>query len=158
MKIYENFKPILKFFYKSIKAYQSNKKLRRILLVEDTKLLLKSLKKMTNAWINDLNLTNQFEVISAYDGVDAFAIFKIDHYISQTIDCIITDQNMTMMNGLDLLKLVEKHKMGRNIQQYMCSTDNDILKNITNEQINYLSKPTNKNELKKYLNELLNCK
>ena len=129
--------------------------LKRILVVDDNKLILKALKKKCRLAIKDLDLQNKIEVISAYDGVDALGIFKIDYYIGQSIDIIIADHNMNMMNGADFLKSVDKYKEGRNIKLFMCSTDNDILKSLKIPNLEFLSKDAPKSELKTIIKEYL---
>jgi len=155
LKIYENFKHSLKFYYNSIKSLESklieSTKIKRILVVDDNKLILKALKNMLRIIITEFKLNNKIEVISAYDGVDALSIFKIDHFISQSINIIITDQNMSMMEGGDLIKLVERYKQSRNIKLYISSTDNEVLKNLNIKNVEFLSKPARKSELKKII-------
>ena len=133
LDIYQNYKPFLKFFYKSIKALENNKKqevdlalgkekklkklkkLKRILIVDDNRFILKALKNKCRQVIKEANLQNDIEIISAYDGVDALGLFKMDFYLGQSIDYIIADYNMSMMNGGDFLKLVDKYRDGRYI-------------------------------------------
>jgi len=156
LKIYENLKPYLKFFYKSIKALDKENQneirdIKRILLVDDTNPILKALKNVTLNSIKELNLTNNLEIIYAYDGVDALALFKLDHYISQSIHYIISDHNMSMMEGSEFLTLVKKYKLGRQIKLYICSTDNVILKSLNMIDVEFVNKPARKSDIKKIL-------
>jgi len=161
LKVYENFKPYIKFFYKKLKNFdkQSNSnspiKIKRILIVDDNKPILKALKNVTTSAIKDLGLTNKIEILKAYDGVDALALFKIDHYTCQSINYIISDHNMSMMDGSDLIKLVNRYKLGRHIKLIISSTDNELLKsNIQN--VEFLNKPIRKSDIKTMLSNFTN--
>jgi len=165
LKIYENFKPYLKFFYKTLKATfalktsnESNESnlnekasLKRILIVDDNRPILKALKTVTSIAIKDFGLTNKLEIIKAYDGLDALALFKIDHYTSQSISYIISDHNMSMMDGCDFINLVNKYKLGRNIKLYISSTDNEIIKNSNMKNVEFINKPVRKTDIKNLL-------
>ena len=156
LKMYENFKPYIKFFYQNLLTLTNkpvsniikSNKLKRILLVDDNKIILKALKNITTSAIKDLNQTNNIQIIKAYDGVDALALFKIDHYISQSISYIISDQNMSMMDGCQFVKLVNSYKLGRDIKLYISSTDNEILKNTVIKNVEFINKPVRKTDLK----------
>ena len=152
LNMYENFKPFHKFFFKSINKIlnsATNKvKLKRILVVDDSKIILKALKKKCRLALKDLNLDNEVEVISAYDGVDELSLFKIDNYLNSSISLIISDYNMNMMNGGDFLRLVDKYRHGRDIKLLMCSTDNDIYQTLKIPNLDFLSKEATKSELK----------
>ena len=100
--------------------------------------------------IKDLELNN-IEIIKAYDGVDALALFKIDHYVSQTIDLIISDHNMSMMDGCDFVNLVERYRLGRDIKLMISSTDNEILKDRGLKFVDFLNKPASKIDIKNIL-------
>ena len=157
LKIYENNKLLLKFYYKSVKDTINTKQQakKRILVVDDNKLVLKSLKNLTNRILKEMEVCDRFEVVSGYDGVDALAIFKLDHYISQSISLIISDHNMSMMDGLDLIKLVEKYKEMRDIKLCLYSTDNEELKKLNLKNISFLCKPARKSELRLLLNQIV---
>ena len=144
LKIYENFKPFLKFFYKCLKELDNGKKLRRILIVDDNKLILKALKNVTKAAIKELKLIDKVEIIKSYDGVDALALFKIDHYTNQSLDLIISDHNMSMMEGRDLINMISKYKLERERKLVISSTDNDILRSSDVKNIEFLNKPAKK--------------
>jgi len=170
LKIYENFKPYLKFFhsclkeasmFKSLELQGNSRKIKdknnikRILIVDDNKPILKALKNVTSIAIKDLNLTNKLEIIMAYDGVDALALFKIDHYTSQSIKYIISDHNMSMMDGCDFIKLVINYKLGRDIKLYISSTDNEIIKTNNIKNVNFINKPVRKSDIKTLLSSFV---
>jgi len=166
LKVYENFKPYLKFFHSSLKEAINIKfletqgssgrvidenRVKRILLVDDNKPILKALKNVTTLAIKDLNLTNKIEILKAYDGVDALALFKIDHYTSQSIKYIISDHNMSMMDGCKFIKLVNNYKLGRDIKLYISSTDNEIIKSNNIKNVEFINKPVSKSNIKNLL-------
>jgi len=163
LKIYENFKTYFKFFNSClkealmIKSLECPKKeknknnIKRILIVDDNKPILKALNNITSIAIKDLNLTNKLEIIQAYDGVDALALFKIDHYTSQSIKYIISDHNMSMMDGCDFIKLVNNYKLGRDIKLYISSTDNEIIKSNNIKNVEFINKPIRKSDIKNLL-------
>jgi len=155
LKIYENFKPYLKFFFKCLKELDTKQKLNRILIVDDNKLILKALKNVTNAAIKELKLTDKVEIIKVYDGVDALALFKIDHYTNQSLELIISDHNMSMMEGRDFLNMVNKYKLEREIKLVISSTDNEILKTLNVKEIDFLNKPAKKTDIIPLINKHL---
>jgi len=167
LKLYENFKPYLKFFQLCLKEAfnlkcsniygisNKNNNLKRILLVDDIKQILKALKNVTSSAIKDLKLTNKLEIIKAYDGVDALALFKIDHYTSQSISFIISDHNMSMMDGVDFIKLVSTYKLGRDIKLFISSTDNEIIKSNNIKNVEFINKPVRKTDIKDLLSKLM---
>jgi len=172
LKIYENFKPYLKFFHSCLreavnitssfenqgiskKALDENNNIKRILIVDDNKPILKALKNVTSIAIKDLNLTNKLEIIKAYDGVDALALFKIEHYTSQSIKYIISDHNMSMMDGCLFIKLVNDYKLCRDIKLYISSTDNEIIKSNNIKNVKFINKPVRKSDIKTLLSSFV---
>jgi len=170
LKIYENFKPYLKFFHSCLKEaiiikslemqgflrrFIDENRVKRILLVDDNKPILKALKNVTTLAIKDLNLTNKIEILKAYDGVDALALFKIDHYTSQSIRFIVSDHNMSMMNGCEFIKLVDNYKLGRDIKLIISSTDNEIIKSNNIKNVEFINKPVSKSNIKNLLSKFV---
>ena len=163
LKIYENFKPYIKFFYNTLKKadFDINPSVnkicnfKRILIVDDNKPILKALKNLIKIAIKDLKVTDKVEILKAYDGVDALALFKIDHYTSQSISYIISDHNMSMMDGRDFINLVNNYKLGRDIKLYISSTDNEIIKANKLKNVEFLNKPVRKSDLKNLLSNII---
>jgi len=168
LKIYENFKPYIKFFYRTLKKADFDIKpsvnhlnsykisyVKRILLVDDNGPILKALKNITKIAIKDLKVTDKIEILQAYDGVDALSLFKIDHYTSQSISCIISDHNMSMMDGTDFINLVNNYKLGRDIKLYISSTDNEIIKANKLKNVQFINKPVRKSDIKNLLSNII---
>lgn len=65
----------------------------RILVVDDEAHIL----RVTSMWLR----RHDFEVLEAADGAEALALFD-DH----TVDLIISDMNMPIMSGFDLVKAI----------------------------------------------------
>jgi len=148
LKIYENFKPYLKFLKLCLQNLGKNElhKRKKVMVIDDNKIILKSLYNLTKKVIESEKLN--FEVIKAYDGVDALALFKIDKYINQSISYVISDHNMTMMNGVDLMELLKLQKKERGkLELFICSTDNDLLMSKKLDYLKFLSKPLRKSDL-----------
>ena len=153
LKIYENFKPYLKFLKLSFENLGKNElnMRKKIMVIDDNKIILKSLYNLATKVIESENLN--FEVIKAYDGVDALALFKIDKYINQSISYVISDHNMTMLNGVDLMELLKLQKKERGkLELFICSTDNDLLVSKKLDYLKFLSKPLRKSDLIKAFN------
>ena len=91
--------------------------------MDDTSIILKSLAKVINGCKNP-----NMEVIKAYDGVVALGLFKINYYLGKNIKYIVTDQNMTMMSGIDLLSLVSKYSIEKKTKLFISSSDDANLK------------------------------
>jgi len=145
-KIYHNFKPYIKFLIQSLRNI--DKKVINTCIVDDNSMVLKSLKKMIKGISN--NKGGTFEVIKAYDGIEALALFKIDYYVNKSFKYVISDQNMTMMNGLETLAIIKKCLRNENYLKLFVSTSDDAyLKEKKIDYLEFLTKPVSKKELGK---------
>ena len=152
IKILHHFKPYLKFLLSLLKNLaesntnknENNEKIY-FCIVDDNNVVLNSVKTL----INSLNNRN-IEVIKAYDGVEALALFKIDFFLNKKIKYIISDQNMTMMTGVELLNLLKKYSSKENKapKLFLSSSDDANLKEFNLKGISFLSKPISKKEIR----------
>jgi two-component system chemotaxis response regulator CheY len=59
-----------------------------------------------------------YAVVEACDGLDG-----LQKATSQTVDAIITDQNMPQLDGLGFIRALRQHPMGRGVPVIVLSTD-----------------------------------
>jgi len=145
-KIYHNFKPYIKFLIQSLRNIDN--KVINTCIVDDNSMVLRSLKKMIIGISQDKKET--YEVIKAYDGIEALALFKIDYYLNKSFKYVISDQNMTMMNGLETLAIIKKCLRNENYLKLFVSTSDDAhLKEKKIDYLKFLTKPVSKKELGK---------
>ncbi len=115
----------------------------RVLLVEDDEELLEYLK---------LCLQEYYTVYSASNGFQALAIFAM-----HSIDLIISDVNMPVMNGFDLFRQVRL--MDKNLTPFLLLTVNsdkeELLKGLSTGVDAYLTKPFEIEELLIRINSIL---
>jgi len=114
-------------------------------------MILKSLEKM----LRDSNKENidNYGIIKAYDGIEGLALFKIDYLLNKSIKLVITDQNMNMMNGFEMLNIMKKYSISENNPKLCLSSsdDSDLKTQSIGKKFYFLSKPINKSELNKLL-------
>ena len=147
--LFQNFKNYLEFFLYNMKnIYEKN--LTTICIVDDNSVVLKSLHKM----ILEISERKKckFGVIKAFDGVEVLAMFKIDYYLKRSFRYILSDQNMSMMNGVEALTLIKKFSPDNPINLFICSSDDSNIKDQNLDFLRFLSKPVSKGELIKALN------
>lgn len=130
----------------------------KILIVDDNEILLKMLNKM----LTDLMLLikEEFEIISANDGLDILNYVLEDQFNGNLIKCIITDENMEFINGSEAVSLLLKMQRRNKIKEisviFLTGLDQgynrQFLKDFENCQ--FLSKPISTKELEKKLIEI----
>ena len=114
------------------------KKYKKILIVDDNKLLLNSLKKSIKKVLGEKY--NNYQIIKAFDGIEALGLFKLDSMFDKSIKYVITDQNMLFMNGIELLKILNNYKDKNPAKLYICTSE-DV--SIIDEKLPYIL-PINK--------------
>ena len=85
---------------------------KKILVVDDFKNSLAILKMTLEM--------KKYEVVTATNGQEALALFK-----SQKFDLMLSDFNMPVMNGLELVKQIKSSPENRNFPIVIVSTDAD---------------------------------
>ncbi len=154
MKIFFNFKPYLTFLEESLNDLITDRNINRILIVDNNKSILKAMVRLARNIIKTENLP--FEVIKAYDGVEALGILKLDLYLKRSIKIIISDHIMTTMNGAEFFQLLIKYfrdlKLGNPPKLFMCSTDNNYLKDLKLEGVQFLNKPASRRDMQQCFN------
>lgn len=119
----------------------------KILFVDDAKLMKKIVKQALEK--------GNIEIIDASDGKEALEVLSKEF---REISLILTDWNMPVMNGYDLLKAVKANNDLKHIPVIMITTESEkdhINKAISAGADNYLIKPFNNDELlKKVLKSL----
>ena len=122
----------------------------KILLVEDASVM----RKMEIKTLNTLDFTN---IKEAENGEDAINILKGD----SKYDLIISDWNMPVMDGFDLLKHVRGNEATSKIPFVMATgrgEKKEIEKAIEAGVSSFISKPFNKDELLEKINEAFGIK
>lgn len=109
-------------------------KISNILIVDDEKLLVKGLKRSLEQ--------EGYNVLAAYDGAEA-----ISTYHQATIDLVVLDIMLPVMNGLDVCRELRKHT---NIPIIMLTAKGEDVDKIVGLELgadDYMTKPFNTREL-----------
>lgn len=123
----------------------------KVLLVDDTEL---SVQLMTTA----MKLLNISEIQSASDGRQAFSLIQNEAAQKRPFDLVISDYNMPVMNGLELLKSCREKFSAESLKFIMLTVESEkdiILHAVTLEANGYLLKPFNPEDLKTKVSEIL---
>ena len=94
-----------------------------------------------------------FEVITAENGAIA-----LEHVKKQKPDIIVTDYNMPVMNGLELIRNIRKNPETANIPVIMLTAMGFVIEEDEKRQLNIsacLTKPFSPREVLKTVNEIL---
>ena len=130
----------------------------KILIVDDNEILLRTLNKMLSELISLDN--EEFEIITANDGLDILNYIIEDQFKGNLIKCIITDENMEFINGSDavgfLSKLQSRNKIKNISVIFLSSYDDDYnlgyLK--ATRDCAFMTKPLSARELERQLIEM----
>ena len=147
MALFQNFKTYLKFFYYNLQNLHND--FVTICIVDDNSITLNSLAKQLKDVIKNRN--THIHILKAYDGVEALALYKIDYFNKRSFRYVISDQNMTMMHGIEALTLLNKFSSGNPLKLFISSSDDILKENINTKFLNFLSKPISKSELSKLI-------
>lgn len=113
----------------------------KILSVDDSSII----RKIIRSSVEVLN----YSLLEASSGNEALSILVREH---ESIKLILLDWNMPGMNGLELLKIIKKDNLYRNIPVMMVTTEGEkenIVKAVQAGVANYLLKPFTSEELTK---------
>ncbi|WP_037940828.1 response regulator [Sulfurospirillum arcachonense] len=118
----------------------------KFLVVDDSK-------TMRRIVLNTLNNIGYKDVTLAEDGNDAMKKMKKNHY-----DAIMTDWNMPIMNGLELVKSARKMDAYKDTPIIMITTEggrDQVLTALKNGVNNYIIKPFNSRTLREKLEDII---
>jgi len=113
----------------------------KILSVDDSSIIRKIVR-------NSVEVLN-YSLLEASSGEEALSILVKEH---ASIKLILLDWNMPGMNGLELLKIIKKNILYKNIPVMMVTTEGEkgnIVKAVQAGVVNYLLKPFTSEELTK---------
>ncbi len=118
----------------------------RILLVDDHELVLKGIKSIIE---NELNL----EVLAeAKNGLEAISILQ-----NTTIDLVLTDVKMPLMNGIELTKYVKSNYPNTKVLVLSLFKDREYVSSIIDSEAEgYLLKNADKDEIIFAINHVIN--
>lgn len=85
----------------------------RILIVDDSSMMRAMVRRVIN-----LSGVRDAEILEAANGAEALALLE-----SNDVQLLLTDINMPVMNGLDLLREIATDKRWRNLVRVIISTD-----------------------------------
>ena len=123
----------------------------RILIVDDSAMmrsLIKRVVRLTNVPVE--------EVFEAGNGREALAILE-----SRDVHLMLTDINMPVMNGADLLREIARHERWRGLGRVIISTDGSSARREEAAALDvhrYLEKPFSPEELRDVLTELVSAR
>lgn len=110
--------------------------MKKILILEDNQMMQNILEKIVRKYFDDYN----FQIIIEGNGESGIKALKSEI----TVDLIITDLNMTPMNGFDFIKSIKADNMWKTIPIIVASAmDDQVTMNRLNELgvPNFVSKP-----------------
>jgi two-component system, chemotaxis family, chemotaxis protein CheY len=115
----------------------------KILIVDD----MDSVRTILNNILTDMGFQN---IIEAANGRDAMAAFLEETESLRNIDIIISDINMPIMNGIELLKAVRSHYFGGDVPFIIVTTEQEkeiVVECIQAGASNYIIKPFDKEDV-----------
>ena len=119
----------------------------RILIVDDSAMLramIKRVIKLADVAVED--------ILEATNGAEALELLK-----QHDIQLLLTDINMPVMNGADMLREISLNDRWRNLNRVIISTDGSTVRREEAEELDvrcYLEKPFSPEVLRDVLNEL----
>ena len=117
--------------------------MKNILIVDDEKILVDTMKSLV------LGIDKSFKVTGAYDGMSALDLIKVNK-----TDILITDINMPEMDGLELIRSVQKEHSS--IKIIVMSGEGDVYTRAAKAfgAAYILKKPFGKKELKSAIDDV----
>ena len=122
----------------------------KVLVVDD----MLAMRTIIEKGLKDLGLTN---VTHATDGLTAFKLIQKAIEEEEPFEFIISDWNMPMMTGLDLLKKVRENKHYEKLPFLMLTAESEqgsVIQAIKAGVTNYVVKPFSEDILKRKINEI----
>lgn len=118
---------------------------RNLLIVDDSYLMLKSLRNMLKGW-------KRFHLISgAESGAHALSLLQQNHY-----DLIFMDVNMSPMNGIEATKAILKLKPNQKIVGFSVNQESSVIRNMLKAGARgYISKSSDLEEMQKVITQVL---
>ncbi len=119
----------------------------RILIVDDSAMMramIKRVIKLADVQVDD--------ILEATNGAEALELLK-----QHDIQLLLTDINMPVMNGADMLREISLNDRWRNLSRVIISTDGSTVRREEAEELDvrcYLEKPFSPEVLRDVLNEL----
>jgi two-component system, chemotaxis family, chemotaxis protein CheY len=120
-------------------------KVKNVLIVDDSKIIL----KINSNLCKEIGIENIF---TAEDGKKGLELFKN----TPNIDLVLTDINMPVMNGFELLE--EIRKIDKNVKIFMCTTEGgreEVVKALRIGANNYIVKPVSREVLQNKIKEIM---
>ena len=119
----------------------------RILIVDDSAMMRAMIKRV-------IKLADVFvdEIFEATNGAEALELLK-----QHDFQLLLTDINMPVMNGADMLREISLNERWRNLSRVIISTDGSTVRREEAEDLDvrcYLEKPFSPEVLRDVLNEL----
>ena len=119
---------------------------KRVLIVEDSA-------TMRSLIVSTIEEMNSFEFFEARNGFEALKALPSQHF-----DLIITDLNMSDINGLEIIKFVKGHPTYKSIPLVVVTTqigEEDRKKGLALGASGYVIKPFDPDDLKKLVRRIL---
>jgi two-component system, chemotaxis family, chemotaxis protein CheY len=119
----------------------------RILIVDDSAMMRAMIKRVIK--LADVSVDEVFE---ATNGAEALELLK-----QHDFQLLLTDINMPVMNGADMLREIALNDRWRNLSRVIISTDGSTVRREEAEDLDvrcYLEKPFSPEVLRDVLNEL----
>ena len=119
----------------------------RILIVDDSAMMRAMIKRVIK--LADVPVE---DILEATNGAEALELLK-----QHDVHLLLTDINMPVMNGADMLREISLNDRWRNLNRVIISTDGSTVRREEAEELDvrcYLEKPFSPEVLRDVLNEL----
>ena len=119
----------------------------RILIVDDSAMMRAMIKRVIK--LADVPVE---DILEATNGAEALELLK-----QHDVNLLLTDINMPVMNGADMLREISLNDRWRNLNRVIISTDGSTVRREEAEELDvrcYLEKPFSPEVLRDVLNEL----
>lgn len=144
-------------FSKQVNININNQK-KKILIVDDNEILLQTLHKMLLKLMEKNE--EEYEIITASDGLDILKYIIEDQFKGNLIKCVITDENMEFINGLEAVQILSNLQRRNKIKKisvlFSSSFEDNYKFSHLFDELNceFLAKPVNINILDMKLKEI----
>ena len=149
-----------KFKEKICNVSNSYKHKKKIVIIDDNMLIIKSIKNLICKLLSKYSKLESYEIIFGFDGIDLLKIIIDDQKDNNLICCIFTDECMEYLSGSTTIKIIRELEISKKIKKciiYSLSAMNDNNSIFIKDEFSpdeYISKPISEKDLTKVFRKL----
>ena len=140
-----------------------NKKLNKIIIVEDNETILKSHYNLVKNMLISKGVSYNFKIITAKDGIEAlFYVYKDIRDNLDTVKLIISDEMMTYMNGSELFSFINSKLLEKSTREKIpfiivsAFNNSSHFEKMQSLGVDFYNKPLSKGNVEYFYNKYLN--